>query len=69
LLISLRRSFLRKDTPPERLVAFVRSVGDGDALLDPTITRRLIERYARPHRLHAGAAGKLSELTRASARC
>jgi DNA-binding NarL/FixJ family response regulator len=41
----------------------VRSVGDGDALLDPTITRRLIERYARPRRLHAGAAGKLSELT------
>ena len=55
--------FLRKDTPPERLVAFVRSVGDGDALLDPTITRRLIERYARPRRSSAGAAGRLSELT------
>jgi hypothetical protein len=38
-------------------------VGDGDALLDPTITRRLIERYARPRRLHAGAVAKLSELT------
>jgi hypothetical protein len=38
-------------------------VGDGDALPDRTITRRLIERYARPHRLHAGAAGKPSELT------
>ena len=55
--------FLRKDTPPERLVAFVRSVGDGDALLDPSITRRLIERYARPRRSSAGAAGRLSELT------
>ena len=55
--------FLRKDTSPERLVAFVRSVGDGDALLDPTITRRLIERYARPRRSSAGAAGRLSELT------
>ena len=42
--------FLRKDVPPERLVAFVRSAGDGDALLDPTITRRLgvAGRNARP---------------------
>ena len=55
--------FLRKDTSPERLVAFVRSVGDGDALLDPTITRRLIERYARSRRSDAVAAGRLSELT------
>ena len=55
--------FLRKDTPPERLVAFVRSVADDDALLDPTITRRLIERYARPRQSDAGASGELSELT------
>ena len=55
--------FLRKDTPPERLVAFVRSVDDDDALLDPTITRRLIERYARPAQSDRGGAGKLSELT------
>ena len=40
--------FLRKDAPPERLLAFVRSAGEGDALLDPTITHRLVERYARP---------------------
>jgi DNA-binding NarL/FixJ family response regulator len=53
--------FLRKDAPPERLVAFVR--GEGDALLDPTITRRLIERYARPHRPDGLATGKLAELT------
>ena len=56
-------AFLRKDAPPERLVAFVRSAGHGDALLDPTITRRLIERYARPSSASAGATGKLSELT------
>jgi DNA-binding NarL/FixJ family response regulator len=55
--------FLRKDVPPERLVSFVRSAGDGDALLDPTITRRLVERYARPQRHGAPATGKLSELT------
>ena len=52
--------FLRKDAPPERLLAFVRSAGDGDALLDPTITRRLIERYARPH---TRATGQLADLT------
>jgi DNA-binding NarL/FixJ family response regulator len=55
--------FLRKDAPPERLLAFVRSAGDGDALLDPPITRRLVERYARPQAPSAGATGKLSELT------
>jgi DNA-binding NarL/FixJ family response regulator len=55
--------FLRKDTPPERLVAFVRAVDDDDALLDPTITRRLVERYARPRQSDAGARGELGELT------
>jgi DNA-binding NarL/FixJ family response regulator len=55
--------FLRKDAPPERLLAFVRSTGDGDALLDPTITRRLVERYARPHPPGPRATGKLAELT------
>jgi DNA-binding NarL/FixJ family response regulator len=52
--------FLRKDTPPERLVAFVRSVDDDDALLDPTITRRLVERYARPRQSDAGELGELT---------
>jgi DNA-binding NarL/FixJ family response regulator len=40
--------FLLKDVSPERLVAAVRMVRSGDALLAPTITRRLIERFA-PH--------------------
>jgi DNA-binding NarL/FixJ family response regulator len=55
--------FLRKDAPPERLLAFVRSAGEGEALLDPPITRRLIERYAQPNPLGARATGRLSELT------
>jgi DNA-binding NarL/FixJ family response regulator len=55
--------FLRKDAPPERLLAFVRSAGEGDALLDPTITRRLVERYARPHAAGLPSASKLAELT------
>ncbi|WP_237519301.1 response regulator [Streptomyces sp. HUCO-GS316] len=38
--------FLLKDVTPEHLVAAVRLVQSGDALLAPTITRRLIERFA-----------------------
>lgn len=38
--------FLLKDVTPEQLIAAVRLVTVGDALLAPSITRRLIERYA-----------------------
>ena len=38
--------FLLKDVTPEHLVTAVRVVRSGDALLAPTITRRLIERFA-----------------------
>lgn len=38
--------FLLKDVRPDQLIAAVRHVGAGDALLAPSITRRLIERYA-----------------------
>ena len=38
--------FLLKDTPPEQLAAAVRTVSQGDALLAPSITRRLIEQFA-----------------------
>ena len=37
--------FLLKDTPPARLAEAIRVVGDGDALLAPQITRRLVERF------------------------
>lgn len=40
--------FLLKDSPPERLISSVRTVADGDTLLAPAITRRLIERYVVP---------------------
>ena len=53
--------FLLKDTAPERLAAAVRLVADGDALLAPTITRRLVERYAAPASDEPG--GKLADLT------
>ncbi|MBN9609955.1 MAG: DNA-binding response regulator [Actinobacteria bacterium 69-20] len=39
--------FLLKDVDPPELVAAVRAVARGDALLAPTVTRRLIEQYTR----------------------
>jgi len=39
--------FLLKDTPPEQLIDAVRIVAGGDALLAPSITRRLVEEFAR----------------------
>ena len=38
--------FLLKDAPPDRLVEAIRAVAEGDVLLAPSITRRLVERYA-----------------------
>jgi DNA-binding NarL/FixJ family response regulator len=40
--------FLLKDVAPERLLAAIRHAASGDVLLAPTITRRLVARYARP---------------------
>lgn len=54
--------FLLKDVGPEQLLASVRLVQTGDALLAPTITRRLVARFAqtgRPREVHRD----LSELT------
>jgi DNA-binding NarL/FixJ family response regulator len=48
--------FLLKDVSPEHLVAAVQLVRSGDALLSPSITRRLVERFAG----HQPAARELS---------
>jgi DNA-binding NarL/FixJ family response regulator len=54
--------FLLKDRPPEELVAAVRVVASGEALLAPSVTRRLIEEFAkRPDTLTPPA--ELDELT------
>ena len=37
--------FLLKDAPPQELAAAIRTVARGEALLAPTVTRRLIERF------------------------
>jgi DNA-binding NarL/FixJ family response regulator len=39
--------FLLKDTPPDELLTAIRVVAGGDALLAPTVTRRLIEEFVR----------------------
>jgi DNA-binding NarL/FixJ family response regulator len=52
--------FLLKDVTPEHLVAAVQLVRTGDALLAPSITRRLVERFA-------GRSGGLPGSSRAAA--
>jgi DNA-binding NarL/FixJ family response regulator len=37
--------FVLKDDPPEQLIGAVRTVAAGDALLSPTVTRRVIEQF------------------------
>ncbi|MGA8455673.1 MAG: response regulator transcription factor [Streptosporangiaceae bacterium] len=56
--------FLLKDVSPEHLIAAVQLVRTGDALLAPSITRRLVERFAPRPGMAAGAPGRdLSVLT------
>ena len=53
--------FLLKDVSPEHLIAAIRLVRCGDALLAPSITRRLVERFAPRSAVSGGA--DLSALT------
>jgi DNA-binding NarL/FixJ family response regulator len=39
--------FVLKDDTPEQLIAAIRTVADGEALLSPAITRRVIEKFVR----------------------
>jgi DNA-binding NarL/FixJ family response regulator len=61
--------FLLKDSPPEELAAAVRIIARGDAVLSPTITKRLIrELTRRPRRAHTtrfeGLTGREREVLR-----
>jgi len=55
--------FLLKDTSPEQLIASVRLVAAGDALLAPSITRRLIERFSFQNSAMLAPRQTLSSLT------
>jgi DNA-binding NarL/FixJ family response regulator len=49
--------FLLKDVTPEHLAAAVRLVNTGDALLAPSITRRLVERFTAAPAVHRDLTG------------
>ena len=55
--------FLLKDTPAEALVDAVKVIATGDALLDPSITRRVIEQFAGSTPPPRAAEIDLSSLT------
>ena len=55
--------FLLKDAPRERLIEAIRVVHSGEALLSPSITRRLIEDFAARSDPIKPAAAVLAELT------
>lgn len=55
--------FLLKRTRPEDLIAAVRTVASGDALLSPSVTRRVIERMAQQPTPELGDQAKLDDLT------
>jgi DNA-binding NarL/FixJ family response regulator len=63
-LASGASGFLLKDARPEDLIAGIRSVAAGDALLAPSVTRRLISLFARGRQAHTRqSAARLDLLT------
>ncbi|MGN8025595.1 response regulator [Microbacterium sp. 22242] len=55
-------AFLLKDAGPEQILHAIRGVVDGDVLLAPALTRRLVEQYVARPRAHDGD-GRLEHLT------
>jgi DNA-binding NarL/FixJ family response regulator len=55
--------FLLKDTPPEQLVEAIRVVAGGDALLSPSVTKRVIEEFVARKRPAQSKPRGLDELT------
>ena len=56
--------FLLKDTPPRELIEAVRTISRGNALLAPSVTKRLLQRFAAPARESENAASqRLAVLT------
>ena len=55
--------FLLKDVTPAKLLEAIRIVAGGDALLAPSVTRRLLERFATTLPPEAGSSDTLAQLT------
>ena len=57
--LSAASGFLLKRTKPEELIAAIHTVADGDSLLSPSVTRRVIDRMAgQPAAALSGAGWK-----------
>ncbi|MGP4030132.1 response regulator transcription factor [Actinomadura sp. 3N407] len=56
------RGFLLKDTPPHDLIAAVRTLHQGEALLAPSVTKRLLERFATAAARDTTAAARRLEI-------
>jgi DNA-binding NarL/FixJ family response regulator len=55
--------YLLKDTPPQELLAALRIIAEGNALLSPSVTRRLIEEFARQPEAEPIDEARLGDLT------
>ncbi|HJT91033.1 MAG TPA: response regulator transcription factor [Mycobacterium sp.] len=55
--------FLVKHTEPTELVRAVRVVAEGDALLSPSVTRRLVSEFAARTKEPTGSLGAVADLT------
>jgi DNA-binding NarL/FixJ family response regulator len=55
--------FLLKDVPADQLVEGIRVVAQGEALLAPSVTRRLIQEFSRGRAVQRSAPAELQELT------
>jgi DNA-binding NarL/FixJ family response regulator len=55
--------FVLKDIPPQQLATAVRTIADGGALIDPSITRRLIGRFTERPAVNAVVADRVRRLT------
>jgi DNA-binding NarL/FixJ family response regulator len=55
--------FMLKDAPPEEIVAAVRIVASGEALLAPAVTRAVIEEFVRQRPAVQPAPASVAELT------
>ena len=53
--------FVLKDDPPEQLIAAIRTVAGGEALLSPSVTKRVIKQFTRVHQAPPQAVETLTE--------
>lgn len=55
--------FLLKNAPPEQLIAAIHTLARGDSLLDPAVTRAVVDRFAAVPDPDPAAAARLTQLS------